>query len=96
MRTVSSIVPMMFVTSTAAGLSADVANTVGTATLEAELLDAVTGERLAAAVDQRAGTKSVLAGTRTFKVWGDVQAACEFWAEGLTQKLVQLGVQTRE
>ena len=96
LRTVSSIVPMMFVVSTAAGLSADVAANVGTATLEAELLDAVTGERLAAAVDQRAGTKSILAGSRTFKKWGDVQAACEFWAENLTQKLVQLGVQTRE
>lgn len=59
-------------------------------------IDFVTGQRLAAAVDQRAGTKSVLAGTRTFKKWGDVQAACEFWAEGLTQTLVRLGVQVRE
>ena len=95
-RTVSSIVPTMFVVSTAVGLSADVANTVGTATLEAELIDAVTGERLAAAVDRRAGNKSVLAGTRTFKTWGDVQAACEFWAESLTERLTLLGVRTRE
>jgi hypothetical protein len=95
-RTVSSIVPMMFVVSTAVGLSADVTNTVGTATLKAELLDSVTGERLAATVDQRAGTKSVLAGSRTFKRWGDVQAACEFWAEGLTRTLVRLGVRVRE
>jgi hypothetical protein len=40
LRTVSSIVPAMFVVSTAVGLSADLTNTVGTATLEAELLDA--------------------------------------------------------
>ncbi len=96
LRTLSSIIPVMFVISTAVGLSADVTSTVGTATLEAELLDSVTGERLAAAVDQRAGTKSVLAGSRTFKKWGDVQAACEFWAEGLTRTLVRLGVQSRE
>jgi hypothetical protein len=95
LRTISSIIPVMFVVSTAVGLGADVTNTVGTATLEAELLDSVTGERLAAAVDQRAGTKSVLAGTRTFKNWGDVQAACEFWAAGLAETLLRLGVQTR-
>ena len=94
LRTLSSIIPVMFIISTAVGLSADVTNTVGTATLEAELLNSVTGERLAAAVDQRAGTKSVLAGSRTFKTWGDVEAACEFWAEGLTQTLVRLGVQS--
>ena len=96
LRTVSTIVPVMFVVSTAVGLSADVTNTVGTATLEAELLDSITGERLAATVDQRAGTKSVLAGSRTFESWGDVQAACEFWASGLTRTLVRLGVQARE
>jgi len=95
LRTVSSIVPMMFVMSTAVGLSADVAKNVGTATLEAELLDSVTAERLAAAVDQRAGTKSILAGKRTFQKWGDVQAACEFWAEGLAQTLARLGVKER-
>ena len=96
LRTISTIVPVMFVISTAVGLSADVTNTVGTATLEAELVDSINGERLAAVVDQRAGTKSLLAGTRTFKTWGDVEAACEFWAEGLTRTLVRLGVQSRE
>jgi hypothetical protein len=96
LRTLSTIVPAMFLISTAVGLSADVTNTVGTATLEAELLDSVTGERLAAAVDQRAGTKSLLAGSRTFKTWGDVEAACKFWAEGLTGTLVRLGVQVRD
>ena len=96
LRALSSILPPMFLISTAVGLSADVANTVGTATVEVELLDSVTGDRLAAAVDQRAGTKSILAGSRTFKTWGDVEAACEFWAEGLTQALVRLGVKSRE
>ncbi len=96
LRTVSSIVPVMFVVSSGVGLSGDVTNTVGTATLEAELLDSITGERLAATVDRRAGTKSVLAGSRTFEKWGDIQAACEFWALGLTRTLVRLGVQARE
>jgi hypothetical protein len=29
------------------------------------------------AADRRAGSKSILAGRRTFKTWGDVEAACQ-------------------
>lgn len=54
MRTVSSIVPQMLVLSTVTGLSADAATTVGSASVEMEAVDAVTGERLAAAVDSSA------------------------------------------
>jgi hypothetical protein len=93
-RTVSTVVPQMFVLGTVVGLSADTANTVGTATVEAEVLDSVTGERLAAAVDQRAGTKS-LPTTRTFQKWGDVEAACNYWAERVAKFLVRQGVRRR-
>ncbi len=94
-RTVSSILPPVFVVSTLVGLSADVAKTVGTATIELEVLDSVSGERLAAAVDERAGTKSILAGKRTFQKWGDVKAACDFWAERVAGTLAKLGVRTK-
>jgi len=94
LRTISTIVPQMLLLSAAAGLSADVAKTVGTATVEVELLDSVTGERLAAAVDQRAGTKSLFT-TRTFSTWGDVEAAANFWAERVTQFLAKQGVRRK-
>lgn len=94
-RTISSILPPVFVVSTLVGLSSDVAKTVGTATIEVEVLDSVTGERLAAAVDERAGTKSILAGKRTFQKWGDVKAACEFWAERVAAALVRAGLRAK-
>jgi hypothetical protein len=94
MRTMSTLLPQALLLGTAVGLSADTASTVGTATVEMELVDSVTGERLAAAVDQRAGTKSLLT-TRTFSTWGDVEAAANFWAERTTQFLVKQGVQRK-
>jgi hypothetical protein len=75
-------------------LSADTAATVGTASVEAELLDSITGDRLAAAVDQRAGTKSLFT-TRTFTTWGDVEAAANFWAERTAQFLVEQGARRK-
>jgi len=94
LRTISTIVPQVLLLSTAVGLSADVAETVGTATVEAELLDSVTGDRLAAAVDQRAGTKSLFT-TRTFSTWGDVEAAANFWSARVAQFLMKQGVRRK-
>jgi hypothetical protein len=94
LRTMSTLLPQALILGTAVGLSADTASTVGTATVEMELLDSITGERLAAAVDQRAGTKSLLT-TRTFSTWGDVEAAANFWAERTTQFLVTQGVRRK-
>jgi hypothetical protein len=94
LRTMSTIVPQMLLIGTAVGLSADTARTVGDATAELELLDSVTGERLAAGVDERAGTKSLLT-TRTFSTWGDVKAAADYWADRIAQFLVREGVQRK-
>ncbi len=47
-----------------------------------------------AAVDNRAGTKDIISG-RTFQRWGDVQAACDFWARRIARALVQLGVRRK-
>jgi hypothetical protein len=94
MRTISTFVPQAFVVSTVTGLAADVAATVGTATIEMEAVDSVTNERLAAAVDERAGTKTPFT-TRTFQKWGDVKAACEWWAERSAKFLVERGVQRK-
>lgn len=92
LRAITSIVPPAFLLSTVAGLSTDTAATVGTATVEIEGRDALSGRRLFAAADSRAGTKSILAGARTFQKWGDVEAACRFWADRVTAFLVGQGV----
>lgn len=94
LRTMTTYVPQLNVAGMAIGLGADTANTVGTATVEAEILDPITGERLAAAVDRRAGTKSPVT-TRTFKKWGDVQAAANFWAEHVARFLLRAGVERK-
>ena len=94
LRTVSSVVPQMLVLSTVTGLSADAATTVGSASVEMEAVDAVTGERLAAAVDSRAGTKNPLSG-RTYSKWGDVEAASRFWARRVAAFLAEQGVQQK-
>jgi hypothetical protein len=94
LRTVSSFVPQALVVSTVTGLSTDTAATVGSATIEMEASDAVTNERLAAAVDSRAGTKSPVT-TRTFSKWADVEAACDEWAQRGAEFLVKQGVQTK-
>ncbi|MDD5282389.1 MAG: DUF3313 domain-containing protein [Candidatus Omnitrophica bacterium] len=60
---------------------------VGVVSVEGELLDSITGQRLAAVVDRRAGTKSVL-GKPTR--WGDVQDAFNFWARRMQTNLAVL------
>ncbi len=57
---------------------------VGVVSIEGELLDSVTGQRIAAVVDRRAGTKSLL-GKPTR--WGDVQDAFSFWARRMQTNL---------
>ena len=94
MRTVSSVVPQMLVLSTVTGLSADAATTVGSASVEIEAVDAVTGERLAAAVDSRAGTKNPFA-ARTDQKWGDVEEASRFWARRVASFLAEQGVRQK-
>ena len=94
LRTMTTIVPQALLIGTAVGLSADTAATVGTATGEVEAVDSVTGERLAAAVDERAGTKSLFT-TRTFSTWGDVKAAADHWADRMAQFLIKEGVQRK-
>ena len=98
MRAITSIHPGSLLLGAAVGLSADTANSVGTATAEFELLDAATNERLGAAVDQRAGTKAfaLIAPKRTFTKWGDVKNISNYWAERAAIVLLKKGVRPKE
>jgi hypothetical protein len=94
LRGITSIHPGTLLLGAAVGLSLDTANSVGTATMEAELLDSATNERLAAVVDQRAGTKVffLIAPKRTFTKWGDVKAIDSYWAKRAAIVLLKKGV----
>jgi Protein of unknown function (DUF3313) len=94
LRVVSTVVPQLRLPTAVLGLGTDTAFTVGSATVEMEVLDSVTNQRLAAGVDNRAGTK-VLFAKRTFQTWGDVEAACDRWASRIAYQLARVGVQRK-
>ncbi len=85
-NTVSKIVPQLRVLTTVGGLATGTQVLVGRAGAEAELLDALTDVRLAAAVDRRAGTKALRGG---FGTWADVQRAFDYWSERLRTRLAE-------
>jgi len=60
---------------------------VGTAGLEAKIIDAKTGKLLVAAVDRRGGTKDLSGMTND---WNDVEQAYIYWAAGLRWRLCML------
>ena len=61
---------------------------VGRVMVEAEFLDGQSGQRLAAVVDARAGTKALR--IQSGSTWGDVMLAFDWWARKLDQRLVKL------
>lgn len=86
-NTVTTIVPQARLLSTLAGIATDTQIFVGKAALEAELTDSMTGVRLGAAVDERAGAKTLrgLGGK-----WKDVDNAFQYWAERIRKRLAEL------
>jgi Protein of unknown function (DUF3313) len=58
---------------------------VGKVMIEAEFTDGVTGQRVAAIVDERAGTKALR--TKFDGSWGDVKLAFDWWAQRLDERL---------
>jgi hypothetical protein len=92
MNTVTTVVPQLRAVSTLAGLGTDTAALVGAASMEAEAKDAISGERLAAVVDSRAGTKGI---TRMLSKWADVEAICDHWGERTRDFFVAQGVQQK-
>jgi len=60
---------------------------VGSVTIEAELLDGQTNQRLAAAVDSRSGSMAIR--SKFSGTWGDVDKSFEWWAARLDQRLIE-------
>ena len=60
---------------------------VGSITIEGELLDGQTHERLIAVVDSRSGTAAIR--SKFSGTWGDVDKSFEWWASRLDQRLTE-------
>ena len=89
--TLSTVVPVGLAISALQRVALGQTTTSGRATIEAEVLDAQTGERLVALVDGRAGRK-VTGRFDKWKKWQDVRDACDFWSGRLRAELECQGV----
>jgi hypothetical protein len=84
MGNISAVLPQMRLISGAKRLATGTASFVGSAGVEAELLDSLSGERLAAAIDRRAGQTRLRGSDST---WEDVEQAFDHWSEMLAARL---------
>ena len=83
-NTLSTVLPVGWVVSGATKVVSDENVGTGQAAAEMELLDSMSGERLAAAVDRRQGGKKAFSGK-----WSDAQGAFDYWAKTFRQRLDQ-------
>jgi hypothetical protein len=84
-NTLSSIVPVGMVVAAGAKATTDANLGTGEAATEVEVLDSMTKERLAAAVDRRQGGKSAFRGK-----WVDTEQAFDYWAKRFRERLDEL------
>jgi hypothetical protein len=84
----STVMPIGLAVSAVKKVATGTHSAVGSARIEMEILDSVSGERLAAAVDERAGAKWDLVGA--FSKWDDVRDAFDYWAGRLKTRLAEL------
>ncbi|WP_404360990.1 DUF3313 domain-containing protein [Methylotuvimicrobium sp. KM1] len=91
--TVSSFVPQLLVMSTIKEVATGTATFVGRAGAEADITDAMTGERIAAAVDRRVGKKSYEGVTQQ---WDDVTRSFDYWAGRMAYRLANCGAMPPE
>jgi hypothetical protein len=85
--TVTTVVPQLRLLTTLGGMATDTAALVAKVGLEGEITDSLTGVRLMAVVDRRAGTKTLSGGLGE---WSRVEEALDFWAERLRKRLAEL------
>ena len=84
---ITTIVPQLKILATVTGMATDCAVLVAKAGVEVDVRDAQTDRRVAAAVDQRVGTKTIRGGLGT---WSGVKEAFDYWAERLNERLEEL------
>ena len=82
----STIVPTARILSAGKGMATGTESFVGGAAAELEITDTETGELLLAAVDKRAGGKSLKGSTDR---WSDVRFAFAYWAQRIKDRLAE-------
>lgn len=87
--TVSTILPLGLAVSAISEMATGKPLAVGEIGVECEVLDAVTGERLLAAVDARVGGKLTFEFDKLDK-WHTAKDALDFWAQRLHEKMCEL------
>lgn len=85
---VSTVYPLALVLSYVKQGFTGTGSFVGKVRVEVEITDGVTGQRLAAAVDMRAGTKALR--TKFDGSWGDIKLCADWWANRLNERLESL------
>jgi hypothetical protein len=91
MNTISSVGPVSLTIDLIKFAATGTHMAVGETMVEIEVIDSVSMNRLAAAVDARSGRKSLISGN--FTEWGDVEDAYDFWAKKLRLRLSELRTQ---
>ena len=91
-NTITTVVPQLRILTTVGGLAADTATLVGSASIEIEGRDEITDRLLVAAVDSRAGNKSL---STMWSKWADVEAAANFWGKRVADLFARQGVQQK-
>lgn len=89
MDTLTSIIPIGMAVSAVKRVAVGTPSSVGSARVEMEIVDSQTGERLVAAVDERAGTKYTGKFDK-WKKWQDAKDSYDHWALQLRTRLAQL------
>lgn len=89
MNTVSTIVPIGLAASTLKTAATGKPLAVAEVQAEMEVLDSATGERLAAAVDERVGRKITFRFDK-FSKYAQVKDAFDYWAERIDTRLAEL------
>jgi len=87
--TITTVLPIGLGVSVLKSIALGTASFVADATVEMEIEDSLTGKRLVAAVDRRAGGKGW---AKKFDSWGKVETAMDWWAENLQNRLSECRV----
>ena len=85
MRSISVVIPQARLLNSVSNLATGSYAFVGSAQSEGEVLDSLTGERLAAAVDKRSGGLSIK--NANVWQWGDAENAMDYWAQRTADRL---------
>jgi hypothetical protein len=85
--TISNVLPPAIALNLVKKVATGTSAFVGRTRIELEILDSITGRRLLALVDERAGSKSFKG---KFDKWDDVHQAFNYWAKKMQTRLVEL------